>query len=154
MHPLIFTKQFGQKKIIDTAEQDNSILSSTASLQSLIDSQQSIGSATGYYLFKHHDENFCFVLSEDQKLANKMSLSVNHDVYTVDLFPIDYSAIDIISIMKEDQNQTTLIRTDNGNFFYFVAKGQDALDTLKFIEMHKRRSYSMQNSWQERKLKI
>ena len=153
MKPIIFTKQFGKKYILDTTSTIPDSIDFSTSLQKLMDFQQSIGSTIGYYLFQTPQESFAFVLSEDHNLAQKMNTTINNDMFTGDLFPIDYSSIDIDSIFQHDKEETTCIHTDNGNFFYFVAKGQDSIDTLRFIEIYKKRSYAMQQSWNARKLK-
>ena len=153
MKPIIFTKQFGKKYVLDPTSNLTENIDFSTSLQTLIDFQQSIGSTIGYYLFQTPSESFAFVLSEDQNLAQKMDTSISNDIFTADLFPIDYSLIDIDSIFQQDKEETTCIHTDNGNFFYFVAKRQDSIDTLRFIESYKKRSYAMQNSWSQRKSK-
>lgn len=153
MPKIILTKQFGKECVIDSLDQNTKDLNTFMSLQCLIDFQTSINSVTGYYLFKNNQNHFSFVLSDDQKLANKMKTSINHDIFTVDLFPIDYSTIDIMSVFKHNKDDITSINTNKGNFFYFIAKEQDAVDTLKFIEMYTSRSYSMKKIWKNRKLK-
>lgn len=150
MKPIIFTKQFGKKSVIQP-EIYSCDISYETSVQDLINLQKSIQSTIGYYLFQEINDCFAIVLSDDKNFANKLGAPISNDIYTNDLFPVDYSEIKIKNLVNNNKDDITCIQTQGNNYFYLVPKGQDSLDTLKFIEMYKKRSYSMQAVWENKR---
>lgn len=150
MEPIIYTKQFGKKSVISTEDIHNK-LSYETTVQDLINIQHSIGSTIGYYLFQEVNDCFAIVLSDDKNFANKLGAPISNDIYTDDLFPIDYNDIKIRDLVNNNKDDITCIQTNNNSYFYLVPQGQDSLDTLKFIEMYKKRSYAMQAVWENKR---
>lgn len=124
---------------------------SSLSIGQLIEHQNLISSTIGLYLFSSENREFCLLLSNDKNLAKKLSITPSPDFFTQDLFPVDYNQISLKNILIQDNDEVTFIKNNNGNYYYMIAKDTDAENTLKFIDIYKKKSYAMQNYWAKRK---
>lgn len=124
------------------------------SIGELIEHQKNINSHIGLYFFTKDEKNFCLLLSNDKNLARKLSISPSPDVYTQDLFPVNYNEISLSDVLCQDKDDVTFINNENGNHYFMIAKGVDAINTLTFIDLYKKKSYAMQKSWARRKNSI
>lgn len=96
-------------------------------------------------------EDYCLLLSNDKNLARKLSVNPSPDIYTQDLFPIDYNQVTIKDIIENDKEEVTFIKSESDNYYFMIAKGHDATDTIRLIDMYKKKSYAMQKAWTKRK---
>lgn len=136
------------EKISDTIDVSDFSLTS---IGFLINHQNQLQSSIGLYFIQTSSEDYCLLLSNDKNLARKLSVNPSPDIYTQDLFPIDYNQVTIKDIISNDKEEVTFIKSEHDNYYFMIAKGHDATDTIRLIDMYKKKSYAMQKAWTKRR---
>lgn len=123
------------------------------SLEDLINHQNVLNSSIGTYLMINSNDEMCFLLlSNDKKLANKLGIKNEYDKYTGDMFPINYNEMYVNDILKEKSGNIIKIKHNDDNYFLLLTKGEDCDSMFYIIESYKKRSYTMQKYWKDKKL--